>query len=341
MAVSVDIFIKDTELPPQPMAGVTVNVYNSSTFALVASGISNGAGQASFLLPGSALGTSYEVRFFKNGVLFENPKAISVLEPVVPPSTNRFDTSGTLTALPVATDPRLCRCTGQFVNFSGTPVRNTLVRITSMLGVGSITKPPDLAIPPPYMDPVPPPAPPNLLSGFQMPKILDGKMVSVGTMEFRTDNNGKVSFDLIRNGQYYASYAGEEDVVWCLLVPDRSSANLIELIHPQPVELTWNSSDAPGASISVPVGTTKSVRFQALFSNYRYYASNLGNILQFTNSDGNLADVVYNSGLGQLDITGRTVGTLQTTVSVLPNMTPPRLPDYSITAVPLSVVVTP
>jgi hypothetical protein len=336
MATSVNIFITDTQLVPQPISGVVVNVYNGTTLDFVTAGTSDVNGQAAFSLPGA----SYELRFFKSGVIFTNPKSIAVLEPVSPPDTNDFNVSGTVISLPVATDSRMCRCTGQFIDFSGQPINGTLVRVVAILGTGTLTKPPNAPIPPPPIT-IPPPTPPNMLSGFQAPKVIDGKMVSASTMEFRTDLNGKVSFDLIRQGQYYVAFAGEEDTIWPIVVPDRSSVNLIDLIHPQPVSLTWNSSDAPGNAVSVAIGQTKEVNFSVLFSNFQSYATNLANIIQFTNSDGTKADVVYDSGRGLLTITGKVAGSLNVTVAVIDNMTPARIPAYSITAVSLAVTITP
>lgn len=341
MAVSANVFVKDTQLVPQPISGVVVNVYNAITLAFVTSGTTDGLGQASFLLPGSVSpGTNYELRFFKSGVIFTNPKLVAVLEPVAPPNTNDFDVSGIVVTNPVATDPRMCRCTGQFINYSGLPVPDTLVRVLAIQGAGGLTQPPDAPLPPPWLVPLQP-LPPNILSGFQVPKVLDGKMVSVQAMEFKTDVNGKVSFDLIRNGQYFITFAGEEDQIWCVVVPDQSSANLINLIHPEPVSLTWDATDAPGNAISVAVGASDTVKFSVLFSNAISYAKNLSHVITFTNSDGDLADVVYDSGNGELALTGRAVGVINVTVSVKPNMTPARIPTYAIAAAPLVVTITP
>lgn len=329
MAISVDIFVKDTQAPSRPIEGVVVNVYDASTLSLVASNTTTSVGQAAFLLPGSASpGTNYEVRLFKSGVIFSNPQRIAVIEPVTPPQTNVFDVSGTLTSLPVATDPRLCRCTGQFVDFRGLPIVGNLLRITAIQDVGSLTPASSYS-----------PTPPTLLSGFQVPKVLDGKMVASQTLEAKTDQNGRISVDLIRLGQFYISFAGEEDVPWCVSVPDRSSVNLIDLIHPQPVTLTWNSVDAPYNAVALTVGATANINFELLFSNFYSYSKELGHIIQFTNSDSDVGDVSYDSANGQVVVTGKQAGTLEVTVSVQPNMTPSRVPAYSITAVPLVVTV--
>src|SRR2546428_461375 len=191
MAIAVDIFVEDTELSPSPIAGVVVNVYNSTTLALVGSGTSDSSGQIAFILPGSASpGTTYELRFWKAGVIFENPQLIAVIDPLVGTNTNSFDFTGTVIGLPVATDPLMCRCTGRFIDFSGQSIRNQLVKVQSMNGAGALTAfPTEPVVPPPYF--IDPPAPPTLLSGFQIPKVLAGSMVATTAMDFRTDSNGK------------------------------------------------------------------------------------------------------------------------------------------------------
>lgn len=340
MAVSVDIFVKDTQVSPAPIQGVVVNVYNSTTLALVTSGTSDSSGHVALLLPGAASpGTNYEVRFFKTGVIFTNPQMIAVLEPVAPPNTNEFDFTGTVVTLPVATDPVMCRCTGRFIDVTGAPIKNQLVRVQALLGTGSLTKPPTEPAPPPPLWPDPP-TPPNLLSGFQIPKVLYGDMVASPGVDFRTDSSGRVSFDLPRGGHFTVAFAGEEDVPWCIQVPDRSSVNLIDLIHPNIQTLTWDSGVAPGNTVTVAVNATIEVPFEVLFSNFRTYSKDLGNIITFINSSS-LMDVQYNSGQGSLSIRGISAGTASVTVEVIPKMTPPRIPDYSVTYTPLSVVIIP
>lgn len=340
MAVTVNVFVNDTQVSPAPIAGVVVNVYDGTSLAFITSGTTDSGGQAAFLLPGASMGQAYELRFFKSGVIFTNPMDISVLDPVSPPNTNDFDTTGTVVTIPVATDPRMCRCTGQFIDFGGRPVPNTLVQVLAIMDAGELTSPPDQPDIPPFLI-QPPIPPPNVLSGFQVPKVLDGKMVSPMAMEFRTDNNGKVSMDLIRGGQYYVTFAGEEDVIWNIVVPDRSSVNLIDLVHPEPKTVTWDQTVAPGNVISVAINVQVSVPFSILFSNFFSYSKSLGHIIQFTNSDGTIGDLVFDTGNGAVAITGRIAGTMSVTVGVVPNLTPVRVPPYAIAGSPLVVTVTP
>lgn len=311
MAVAVNIYIKDSAVIPQAIASVVVNVYDPSTMSLIASASSDVNGRAAFLLDGTPdPGTTYEVRFFKMGVLFPNPRLIAVKNPLPPLETNNFDVTGTLQTIPVATDPRLCRCTGQFVNYKNQPVADILIRVAALAE-----------------------------SGFQTPKVVDGNMVSPSAMEFRTDSNGRVSFDLLRTGEYYVMFAGEDDTVWNICVPDRSSANLIELIHPQPVLLEWNQTDAPGNAISVHIEETKNVRFSITFSDYVTRTDGLDKWVELTNSDGAVMELDFYTTEATAIVKGLSVGTAQVTVSVKPELLPPRLPDYSITAPALNVTV--
>jgi hypothetical protein len=214
MAVPVNIYVEEDSLLHPPVPDVSVAAFDPLTMTQVAVGVTDADGRASFLLPGG----TYEVRFFKAGFSFSNPKSLAVTEPAVPESPNGFSVS----ALPfgvfgVPIDPRLCRCVGRFVNYQNQPVPNSMVRITM-----------------------------NEDLTQKGPKVVDGNMVSPSSMEVRTDQNGFVAVDLLRTGQYWLVFAGEEEEPWSFTVPDRPNANLIELIHPQPVSLSYDQDAAPG-----------------------------------------------------------------------------------------------
>lgn len=314
MAVPVDIYVKDDSALPAAIDGVVVLVLDPNTFALVAQGTTDVLGHASLVLPGSASpGTTYELRFYKMGVFFANPVLIQVLEPVVAPASNIFDASGTLVGtLPVATDPRVCRCTGRFVNYSNQPLAGMTVRI--------------------FADQTQP--------GVEVPLIVDGNLVGSAGMAFQTDADGYLSVDLHRGGEYRIMYPGEEEKVWCFNVPDRSSVNLIDLIHPYPVSLAWDPTVAPANAVSVAVGQSIDVPFSALFSNYITISQGLIEWLTFTNGDNTLMDVVV-SATGVATITGRSPGTAQVTGANLPSLLPSRVPYYNTLVPPLNVTVTP
>lgn len=309
MPVPVDIFVADNSPSPAPISGVFVSVLDPATFAVVATSTTDGSGRAAFSLPGSATpGTPYEVRFFKLGVVFQNPMGIKVLDPVA--TTNKFDMSGTLLVLPTATDPRVCRCTGRFMSFSNTPIAGAVVRFMA-----------------------------KAQSGTQTPKIVDGNLVSAEALATKTDADGLVSLDLYRSAEYYITFSGEDDVVWNILVPDRSAANLIELIHPQPVLLKWDQAVAPGNAVSVPVGTTLLVPYTLVYSDYEETAEGSMKWITFINSDDALASVGFSTGA--VAVEGLAAGVMNVTTEMLPNLLPVRVPPYSIVAPPLVVTVTP
>lgn len=309
MSVPVDIYVKDSTPSTLPISGVSVSVLDPTTFAIIGTAVSDVTGRASFLLPGAvAPGTPYEARFFKLGVVFANPQQIRVEEPAL--TTNKFDMSGTLLTLPAATDPRVCRCTGRFVSFDNRPISNAMVLFNA-----------------------------RAESGYQVPKIVDGNLVSAESYVSRTDADGFITIDLIRGGQYFITFAGEDDVIWNILVPDRASVNLIELVHPAPVQLNWDPGMAPGNAISVQVGETVSLPFLIVYSDYEETGKGSSKWVTFINSDDAVMEVGYSDGT--LSIKGIAAGAAQVTVEMLPNLKPTRVPDYSVAFTPLAVTITP
>lgn len=309
MAVPVDIFVNSDEPVPAPIAGVFVSVLDPVTFAVVATATTDVTGRAAFSLPGVVTpGTPYEVRFFKLGVRFVNPLQIAVEEP--PVTTNKFDMSGTLLVLPAATDPRVCRCSGRFMSFSNIPIIGATVRFMA-----------------------------KAESGFQVPKVVDGNIISAEVLATKTDADGFVEVDLIRGAQYYITFSGEDDVVWNILVPDRASVNLIELIHPQPLLLTWDSTEAPGNAVSVQVGETKVIHFKLTYSDFEETGVGSSKWITFNNGDDSIMSVGYSDGT--VSVEGVAVGVANVMAEMLPDLKPVRVPPYNITAPDLVVTVTP
>ena len=227
--------------------------------------------------------------------------------------SNTFDlTIENISALPSAIDSALCRCTGKFVDFSNRPRQGVVFRV--------------------YAQPE---------AGFEVPKIVNGAMVFEQTMEFQTDENGLISIDLFRGGKYDITFAGEDDVVWNVLVPNVASVNLIDLIHPFPVSLGWDSSDAPGNAITVAVDQTKTVRSLLTFSDYETQTTGQDEWIIFTNSDGNVMALGFDSGAGLVVIRGMAPGTATVTAAVQPDKLPSRFPFPTLSMAPLTVTVTP
>lgn len=310
MATAVDIFLKDDSNSPSPIQSAIVSVYDPDTMALVSQATSDSNGRAAFSLPGAAdPGTSYEVRVFKLGVIFANPFMIAVLEGAG--EENQFDLSGTLLTLPAATDPRVCRCTGKFSGFSNTGLPNISLRVSALVP-----------------------------SGTQSPKVVDGNMIASDSTVYYTDADGFVTVDLLRGGQYYVTFSGEEDAVWPITVPDRSSVNLVDLIHPVPISLTWNQDDAPSNTISVAVGEYKTVRYSALLTDYREVGTdnNLDSVIKIWNSNADVMDVAAGDAL--IVVFGKLAGSGYVTATIVGTLTPIVLPTPTLVVAPLSVTVT-
>lgn len=310
MTIAANIFVKDDSISPAAILGVVVNIYDSSTFALVATATTDSAGRAAFVLPGAASpGVTYEVRLFKLGVIFQNPFRVQVIDPLGMGQTNNFDVSGTLLTLAPATDPRCCRCTGRFLDLQNRPMVNRLVRFSSR-------------------------------GEFQKPAVLDGNMIADSSLELRTDSNGFVVADLIRGGEYWVMFAGDEDETWEVNVPDRTSMNLVDLIHPQPVSLSYDATLAPGNAITVPHGPDNQVGVPVslLFSDFHEETVNVAQFVTFTNDHDDIVQAEFSAG--KIFLTGMQPGVAHITAALMPDLKPYRLPDYMLSAPTLVVTIT-
>jgi len=300
MAAVVNVFVRDDSTQHTPIYGATVAIVLPPFYVFNGLVTSDQHGMAGFLLPEGL----YEIRCFKLGVVFKNPVAIQVVEDGLP---NEFDVSGTLLGpYGVPADSRLCRCVGRFLDYSRQPVVNAMVRIATSM---------------------------DLLS--KQPKVVDGNMILPSAMVRHTDENGYLVVDLLRGGGYWVALAGEEDELWNFLVPDCQTVNLIDLIHPYPVTLSWGSSSvnvSPNQSVQVP--------FSVVFSDYQTRSAELQELLQFMNSDDSIIDLAYQAS-GSVVITGKVPGTATVTAETKADLFPKRVPDYSLTAPALPVTVTP
>ncbi len=305
MAVPVNIVISDTELVPQPIAGVVVQALDPNTSALIAQSISDVTGTAAFLLPGQ----NYEVRFFKLGAIFKNPLAISVLEPLPTGKTNNFVVSGVLVGtLSPAIDPRLCRVQGRLMNFSNQPVRHATVRI---MAKGE--------------------------TGGEQPKYVDENLISSSEMTFKTDRDGFISIDLLRTGNFEIVFSGEDDMEWPIYIPDQPYALWGDLINPYPVSIAWDQTVAPGNIVSLSVGQSLVVPFTALFSNTVVPLYGMSKWVDFFSSDTtNMILGLQQADMGVL-LSAVGVGTASITGANKPNLNPGRIPYYN-TAIPALTV---
>lgn len=302
--VSADIFVVDDTPAHSGVGGVFVSVVDPGTYIEIASATTDVVGRSAFLLPPG----TYEVRAFKMGVRVPNPTAIEIVDR--PDIGNSFEIVATVLSLPAATDPRVCRCSGRFVGSGNAPRANILVRVLAKSDTGA-----------------------------QSPRVVDKNMVAQTVCDRHTDASGWVSFDLIRGGDFFVVFAGDDDSAWPIKVPDCPSANLSDLIHPYPVVLGWNQADAPGNTVEVPAGTTKLIRWDLTFSDHSTLTTDAGQWLDVTNGDDSVMSVGYTGSF--ISVTGVSAGSAEVSVARKPGVTPHRVPDPEILAEPLTVRVVP
>lgn len=302
MSVPASITILSSAPSADPLAGVSVQLFNPTTLAFAASAVTDADGKAAFLLDGG----TYEARFFKMGISFAQPMNLIVDDPVVVP--NDFFMFGTPVGdFGLSPNPRVCRCVGRFLNFSGYPVPNALLRVVA---------PAD--------------------SVLKTPRVIDGDLVSVEAMNFHTDKDGWLALDLLRGGEYYITFSGESDAVWNIKVPELPTCNLIDLLHPQPVRVTWDME----GPFELMQDEKLLVTPTCLFSDGEALHEHLDKWLDFLNEDETKVEVLYSAPGGQLQLKGLAPGTSRITVAVKDGLFPRRVPNYVVTAASLDITVT-
>lgn len=305
----VDIYVKDDSVSAAPIQNAKVGIYDPVTFDLVANEFTDSTGRAAFLLTSTVSpGAPYEVRVFKAGVRFTNPSAIKVIEPPPTGATNRFDVVGTVVfaVYPPSSDPRTCRCTGYFLTMGNRPMANVYVRVSTVADV-------------------------------PVPKLVYGGLIPQERMEARTNAEGKVSFDLIRGGEFFVTWGGEEDETRRIVVPNSAASNLIDLIHPAPTEFQWDPADAPGNTVSVAAGVDKPVHGLLLFTSGQTTKLEFASFITATTSDEGVATVLLASDGVMIHGTG--TGTCTISLAVRPDLQPNRVPAIPFTYSPLTVTI--
>jgi hypothetical protein len=296
--MDIGVTITDT-LYQQPIAGVVVAVYDS-TGAFFASGTTDALGHVVFGLPGAV----YDLRFYKLDVEFGGPYPITVTEPN---GQSEFAYEGTMEPkFGVPTDPGVCRCVGRFLNFSHGPASNLYIRLTQDVDLSK-----------------------------KMPKLVGGNFVSPSAQSFHTDGDGYVVMDLPRGGEFFIMVAGEDDQLWTFKVPDRETANLIDLMQVRPVAVVYGAT-----TVSVQVGATVDVPAIVSWTDTISRPGSVSEYVTFASSDETVAVAVYGAGEA-LSIKGLGAGSCTVTATATPDTFPRSVPATSLTASPLTVTVTP
>lgn len=173
-----------------PVEGVLVKIYDPTGTTFYTQAVSDVNGLAAFLL--ETLG--YTMRFYKFQVGFSQPQHFTVLEA---PEVNSFTVRAEPFVMPIATDPRLCRCSGFFRDLDGSAKR--------------------------YLDL-------HFMPEFD-PLVLDDAAVITEHKHIRTDDKGYGQIDLIRGAQYVVRVESLDGAqLRCIRVPDLASANLPDML---------------------------------------------------------------------------------------------------------------
>lgn len=292
--VPVDVYVKDSLPVQNPVAGVVVRVFDINGATVYTQATTDADGHAGFLLPDSQ---TYQVRFYKLHCQFTNPQYIAV---VPLPGTNVFDVQAQVFEPPAAVDPRLCRASGFFRDVTGAPATDVDVQIIAKFN----------------------------------PLLLEGSAVVTERVNVRTDKDGYLEVDLIRNGQYNVTVSGMEDVVRMISVPDAPSCNLPDLIFPVVGEVSFDPEGPYALTLGgddVPITPTIITTAGSVLE-----GTALGDVI-WASSDPTIFVVLPTAT--QLMLRPQGAGTAQLLVT-RQDQTIVRIPDTPIQGQPMDVVVT-
>lgn len=227
-----------------PLTDVLVRVFDG-TDTFITQGVTALVGAEAyteFTVDGDDPPIPYTVRLSKAGVAFDGslgddsktPQGIEVYSPasLAPTGTNNFQVQGQTFTLPVATDPRLCRASGFFVDPAGRPLADYDISFYNQA----------------------------------CPLIVDGKAVVGSRVWGKTDANGYFELDLYRGGAYLVDMEGLV-MARSIIVPDLGAVNLVSLLFPTVASISYVPDP-----VSLAVGGTQEVTVTVLDSTGREIA---------------------------------------------------------------------
>lgn len=315
---TVRVYAVDEALAALP--GVLVRAYTvagvlvtQNTTALV-----GGEAYCELALDGNDPPETYTIRLSMTGVAFDGtlgddsktPQTISVYSPPAAApvtGTNNFQVQGQTFTLPTATDPRMCRCSGYFVDASGRPLENVDIHFVPVC----------------Y----------NEGQADFAPLIVDGLGVMGDKIITRTDEDGYLEIDLYRTAEISALVQGLEHSRRVIKVPDTASISLIDLLFPVVTSIAF----APDP-VTVATGATVDVVLTILASDGQELDPTDQDVV-FTSSDVGVASIQIQSDTGALRIMGVAAGAT-TIVAERADDTIVTIPEEPVTYAPLAVTVT-
>lgn len=297
---TVTVAVVDDEVVPQPVDGVTVRVFDTTGTTFITQAVTGAvnAGEVEFTLDGDVSPTQYSLRFSKVGYSTLSPQAIEVYSPASgsPTGTNNFRVSGSVRSLPESADNRLCRVSGYIYDGAGRPKRGIDMHFIPLFS----------------------------------PLIVDGRGVLGERVTVRTDKSGYLEFDLWRDGCYQAVVESHENVVREVVVPNRSSINVMHLLFPVVESVVFN------VPLTVSVGGELSVTPTITGSNFQVLDGVAASDVLYATDDPAVATVTVNAST--LVIRGMAAGTTNLTVTRL-DQTILHVPDIGIAGSPATITV--
>jgi hypothetical protein len=305
--VSVTFVITDDAIPANELEGVVVRIFSEDGETFVTQGETDEDGELVLELEDA---TTYWVRFFKIGYQFKSKLTVDVDSGA---SSNTFDVEGTdLTILAPSTVPQLCRVGGYTRDAALAPKGG--IRITfSLTG---------------------------------KPRVVAGQAIVVQDLIGVSDSDGWLEVELVRSGVYDVVVDGIDDSVYRVVVPDRTSCSLTELIWPYIAELVYSLDGEETTSVGLEVDEELAVVATVILSSgletpYELDDSTereAGNFVSLAVEDPDVVEAALDGNT--LTLAGKAAGTTTITAEVIGGVETNRLPEPTRYLATLTVTVT-
>lgn len=286
---------------------VVVRVYSEDGASFVTQGTTDVLGELTLDLEDDM---TYWVRFFKIGYEFDTRLAI---ETDSGEDNNTFTITGTdLNTHPPATDSNYCRASGMFVDATGAETAGVQLRF-------ALQSP---------------------------PKVVGGMALARSMKVTHSDEDGKVSIDLIRNATYNVMVEGREDDPFQVKVPDQSAIDIIDLLWPVPEAVEFSEDTLEVAVDESDIITVTLVMSNGVDVPYEIEGLELPDttrvtdFIKFVVDDTTVCTVSFNSTTNELTVLGVESGTTTVTAELVSD--PPyveRFPAIEVTFGVLTVTV--
>lgn len=276
---TVEITVQDDQVVPALVDDVTVRVFDATGSTLITEGVTGSVlpGKVQFTLDGDDPPETYQLRFYLNGGSIRSPQYIQVYSPpsaAPAPATNNFVVTASMFTLPTATNPRLCRASGYVWGPDGRP----------KYGI-------DMAFIPCFR-----------------PLVVDGIGVLGERVNAKTDKQGYIQVDLLRDGMYAVVVESHDNAPREVAVPDRSSINIMHLLFPIVVAVDFGV-----ASVSLSAGGSATFTPVIRASDFRVLEGTAPEDVQYVVDDPAIASVVVDQNT--IVINGLSAGSTNLRVS--------------------------